>query len=131
MVTNIVNNRPLVYDRESIINVWMDNMGKTPALHVKSTADLFVNGQRWPFQKKLGEASTSVIGIRGLHVYGTKLMVQPPDALKPDIKTLDIRIKGIITYDDILRDSHATTFCVMYEATRSKFAFCQDGNEVY
>ena len=136
VVVNVLLDMPLIFDRESTVDVRMDNSGKTPALHVHSTAKLYIDGKEFAFQPrtkiKSKEGTSQVIGsgLFGSHVYGIKLQVSPPDALKPDISKTDIRIKGTVTYDDIFHESHKTTFCVNYESVHGVFAFCDNGNEV-
>lgn len=114
---------------KSVMQWDFHNAGKTPALRVAYTHDVFIDGV------KLGETppdfpeETIIAADRSV---GGQLTVIWAPGIEDDIiaGTKKLELKATIRYTDIFKQWHTTTFCAAYRATVSPtWVYCP-GNDV-
>jgi hypothetical protein len=134
---------PLTAGGPAAVHVSLRNTGKTPAVNVKTGARMRVfakgvepsltfAGSQW-----LGQQSNSIlapnstVNLRGM-TYDRE--GRPYNLLDNDVAgfadgAIVLYFDGVVTYDDIFKRSHRTTFCTYWDPAISGYNDCARGNE--
>jgi hypothetical protein len=123
-ITLVEQTTPL-QEGASTVTMAFNNSGRTPAMQVKILPDLTVGKRKLPVNFKLKSEST---------LASDRLLSSPYTiTLNSDdfkmAQTDGLYFTGVITYTDIFKEWHKTTFCAFYN--NGVYKFCEHGNDVY
>ncbi len=114
--------------KEIGLTVMIKNSGRTPALDVSVAMKMF------DAQGKAVTGRNTVLPgnvIASDHTAAEHYLVTFTEDLSLFNQTRQaLTLKGVITYSDIFKQSHQTTFCAYYDGIEKIFKTCPDGNDL-
>jgi len=112
------------------IDVQIYNYGKTPAMDVHPTFDVFINDVKIPHKRD--DEGQGILPPGATLTYPFRITPDNEAAVQ-DVESgkSKFSIRGTVRYTDVFQDTHITEVCSLYNPQDQKFKFCPFGNEIH
>ncbi|SRR5713226_10417029 len=112
------------------IDFTIENSGKTPALGMIVSPEIFVGAKRLKVTSLFKQKSESVLPANkgSASTYNFALTEQDVNSIRAGKQRLEFRI--IIAYSDIFKDPHKTRLCGDFEVSKNAYYYCASGSEI-
>lgn len=118
------------------LNFVFINTGKTPAINVQANINthMLESGTNPPSANFPDESDRGTVLQPGMEILNDITMPRNRNATKKEVDDLInekavLYITGSVTYRDIFKKSHWSTFCLQLRPDRTAFNWCKTGNE--